>query len=222
MISQYCETRGFKKEAIEFLVLGGKGEEAFVIAQSHEEMDEYAKIILKTDEKNIDEHIRIAQYYEGKSKFGRAAKHYEKSEQFSKSLKLYMSEGEKMIPEMIEMVSKVKIEALTHELLDYLMGEKDNNPKEPQWAFKLYRAIGNVRQAVKIAVDIAQQEQELGNYKYAHDFLLDTFKEIRQSNTKIPFDLNQRLMLIHSFILAKKLVKSNDHLGGARMLVRVA
>ena len=58
---------------------------------------------------------------------------------------------------MIEMVSKVKIysqekhympskiEALTHELVDYLMGESDNIPKEPQWTFKLYRAIGNVK-----------------------------------------------------------------------------
>ncbi len=30
-------------------------------------MDEYAKIILQIDEKNNDEHLRIAQYYEGKS-----------------------------------------------------------------------------------------------------------------------------------------------------------
>jgi len=67
-----------------------------------------------------------------------------------------MSEGENMIPDMIEMVSKVKMEALTHELVDYLMGESDNIPKEPQWTFKLYRAIGNVTQAVKIAVNIAQ------------------------------------------------------------------
>ena len=36
-----------------------------------------------------------------------------------------------MIPDMIDMVSKVKIDALTHELVDYLMGEKDNNPKNP-------------------------------------------------------------------------------------------
>ena len=76
-----------------------------------------------------------------------------------------MSEGEKMIPNMIDMVAKVKIDALTHELVDYLMGEKDNTPKEPQWTFKLYKAIGNVKQAVKIAVNISQQEQELGNYK---------------------------------------------------------
>jgi len=43
-------------------------------------MDEYANIILKTDERNIDEHLKIAQYYEGKSQWGKAAKHYEKSE----------------------------------------------------------------------------------------------------------------------------------------------
>jgi WD repeat-containing protein 19 len=60
MIATYCEQKGSKKEAIEFLVLGGKRENAFVIAQSHQEMDEYANIILKTDERNIDEHLKIA------------------------------------------------------------------------------------------------------------------------------------------------------------------
>ena len=29
------------------------------------------------------------------------------------------------------MVSKVKSDALTHQLVDYLMGETDNIPKEP-------------------------------------------------------------------------------------------
>jgi len=43
-------------------------------------MDEYAKIILQIDERNIDEHLRIAQFYEGKSQWGRAGKHYEKAE----------------------------------------------------------------------------------------------------------------------------------------------
>ena len=58
------------------------------------------------------------------------------------------------------MIAKAKVDALTHELVDYLMGETDNIPKEPQYTFKLYRAIGNTGQAVKIAVNIAQQEQE--------------------------------------------------------------
>jgi len=32
LIAQFCETKGAKKEAIEFLILGGKRENAFVIA----------------------------------------------------------------------------------------------------------------------------------------------------------------------------------------------
>ena len=40
---------------------------------------------------------------------------------------------------MIEMVAKSKVDALTHELVDYLLGETDNIPKEPQWTFKLYQ-----------------------------------------------------------------------------------
>lgn len=73
-------------------------------------------------------------------------------------MKLFIQEGEPKIPDMIDMVSKVKIDSLTHELVDYLMGETDNIPKEPQWTFKLYRAIGNVKQAVKIAINISSQE----------------------------------------------------------------
>jgi hypothetical protein len=30
-------------------------------------MDEYAKIILKIDERNVEEHLKIAQFYEGYS-----------------------------------------------------------------------------------------------------------------------------------------------------------
>lgn len=44
-------------------------------------MDEYAKIVLEhLNEKEVDEHLRIAQYYEGKSQWGKAARHYDKAE----------------------------------------------------------------------------------------------------------------------------------------------
>jgi len=70
-------------------------------------------------------------------------------------------------------------------------------------------------------VNIAQQEQEIGNYKYAHDILLDTFKDIRNSNSRIPFELFNKLMLLHSYQLVKRLVKMGNHLGAARLLIRV-
>lgn len=74
-----------------------------------------------------------------------------------------------------------------HQLLDYLMGDSDGIPKDPNcifslllllliinWfqyylmkkdIFRLYMALGNFAQAAKTAVIIARSEQELGNYK---------------------------------------------------------
>jgi WD repeat-containing protein 19 len=123
---------------------------------------------------------------------------------------------------MIEMVGKVKIDPLTHELVDYLMGEKDGIPKEPKYTFQLYQAIGNTKQAIKIAITIANQEQEVGNYKYAHDILFETYRDIRKNRLHIPYELNQKLMILHSYIIGRRLIKNKDHLGGALMLKRVA
>jgi WD repeat-containing protein 19 len=64
MIADYCNRKGAKKDSIEFLILAGSKAEAFKIATDHEEMDEYARVILTTDEKNFDEHSNIAAYFE--------------------------------------------------------------------------------------------------------------------------------------------------------------
>jgi len=59
---------------------------------------------------------------------------------------------------MIDMVGRVKIDALTHELVDYLMGEKGDGPKPPQHIFKLYIMLGKIGPAEKIAINMASQE----------------------------------------------------------------
>ena len=35
------------------------------------------------------------------------------------------------------------------------MGEMDNYPKDPIWTYKLYRSLGNLKAAAKIAITIA-------------------------------------------------------------------
>lgn len=57
---------------------------------------------------------------------------------------------------------------MIQELLDYLMGEADGQPKDPIHTYRLYRILKNFKNAAKIAVTIASQEQETGNYKAAH------------------------------------------------------
>lgn len=77
-----------------------------------------------------------------------------------KALKLWIKAGELFIDKMIELIEKNSSQDhLVQELLDYLMGEADGQPKDPIHTYKLYRILKNYRNAAKIAVTIASQEQ---------------------------------------------------------------
>jgi WD repeat-containing protein 19 len=102
------------------------------------------------------------------------------------------------------------------------MGEEDGVPKDPNYIFRLYMALGNFKQAAKTANIIARQEQELGNYKVAHLILFETIKDLEAQNVKVPANLRSSFLLLHSYILVKKLVKQGDHVNAAHMLMRVA
>lgn len=78
------------------------------------------------------------------------------------------------------------------------MGETDGTPKDPLWTFNLYLELGNYRQASRIAVIIASGEQEEGLYKDAHEFLFDTYQQLRDKKLKVSQDLHDKLCLIHS------------------------
>jgi WD repeat-containing protein 19 len=119
-------------------------------------------------------------------------------------------------------VGKVNNEALTNQMVDYLTGEVDNIPKDAIYTLQLYKVLGNIEQAVKIAITIATQEQELGNYKSSHQVLFEVFKSLKEEKHPIPYELSQKLMIIHSYNLAKRMMKLNDHVLAARLLCRVA
>ncbi len=59
-----------------------------------------------------------------------------------------------------------------------------------------------------IVVIIARSEQELGNYKVAHSLLFDTYHSLEEYNIKILFELKRALLIVHSYVLAKLLVKN--------------
>merc|ERR1711988_1607974 len=98
----------------------------------------------------------------------------------------------------------------------------DGLPKDPNYIFRLYMALGNYPQAAKTAIIIARQEQELGNYKVAHNILFETHRELEIQRIRVPQALRRPFVLLHSYMLVKKLVKQGDHHGASRMLLRVA
>ena len=81
--------------------MAGMKKEAFVLAQSHGEMDTYADCL---NECTQEERVEIAQFYEGRSMWDRAAKQYEESKNFTKALNLYIKAGELFIPNMINLI----------------------------------------------------------------------------------------------------------------------
>ncbi|CAN0246913.1 unnamed protein product [Ectocarpus sp. 12 AP-2014] len=111
---------------------------------------------------------------------------------------------------------------LTHTLIDFLMGETDGVPKDPNYIYRLYMALGSYSQAAKTAIIIAKQEQDLGNYKVAHGILFETIRQLEDQGIHIPQSLRRSFVLLHSYILVKKMVRRGDHEGAARMLLRVA
>jgi WD repeat-containing protein 19 len=82
--------------------------------------------------------------------------------------------------------------------------------------------MGQFQAAARDAMELARFEQEEGNYRVAHDKLFSTIKQLESLSTRPPSDLLRQLMLLHSYTLVKSLIAINDHVGAARMLVRVA
>jgi len=223
MVAEYCKKQGNIRGAVEFFLLANDEKEAFELATNHDEMDAFVNSMQATGQVHSTQtHISIANYYEGRSLFPMAAKHYDFAGEYQLSLKLYLKCGEKYINQAIDVVGRAQNDSLTHSLIDFLMGETDNVPKDPQYVYRLHQALGNFAQAANTALIIARQEQDLGNYKVAHTLLFNTYNDLVTQKLALPMDLWRRLVLLHSYVLVKRLVKMSDHANAAYMLLRVA
>ncbi|XP_053560025.1 WD repeat-containing protein 19 [Bombina bombina] len=211
--------------AIQFLVMSKCNDEAFQLAQQHNQMEIYADIIGSENTSNED-YQSIALYFEGEKKHFQAGKFFLLCGQHARALKHFLkcpnTDDNIAIEMAIETVGQAKEEILTNQLIDYLMGESDGMPKDAKYLFRLYMALKQYREAARTAIIIAREEQSAGNYRNAHDVLFSMYTELRTQKIKIPSEMATNLMILHSYILVKIHVKRGDHVKGARMLIRVA
>lgn len=129
--------------------------------------------------------------------------------------------GDREIDAAIEVVGKSQNESLTHQLIDFLVGEKDGVPKDPNYIYRLYLALKKYEEAAKTALIIARQEQDLGNYALAHSVVVETIRQLEDAGMKVPLHLRQTFVLLHSYTLMKRFVRRKDHDSAARMLLRI-
>jgi len=51
--------------------------------------------------------------------------------------------------------------------------------------------------------------------------LFDTYQKIKENKMQVPFDLDQKLMIIHSYTIVKRVIKAEDHENASWLLNRV-
>ncbi|XP_064636625.1 WD repeat-containing protein 19-like isoform X3 [Lineus longissimus] len=224
MVAKFFLKLSDYSSAIQFLVMSKCNDEAFQLAQSHNQMETYAEII--GPDATPDDYRSIALHFENERNHFMAGKFFLLCSQYAKALNHFLRcknrEEHQAIEMAIETVGRANDDQLTHQLIDHLMGETDNMPKDAKYLFRLYMALKQFREAARTAIIIAREEQNAGNYRNAHDVLFSMFQELKQNKIKIPTEMINNLMILHSYILVKIHVKRGDHLKGARMLIRVA
>ncbi|ESO89539.1 hypothetical protein LOTGIDRAFT_218902 [Lottia gigantea] len=223
MVAKFFQKLNDYGSAIQFLVMSKCNDEAFQLAQTHNQMEVYADII--GPDATIEDYQSIAVHFDNENNHFLAGKFYLLCEQYIKAMKHFFrcsGEDAQAIELAIETVGRANDDQLTRQLIDYLMGETDGVPKDARYLFRLYMALKQYREAARTAIIIAREEQNAGNYRNAHDVLFSMYQELNQNQIKIPSEMQSNLMILHSYILVKMHVKKGDHLKGARMLIRVA
>nr|KAJ3420801.1 WD repeat-containing protein 19 [Polyrhizophydium stewartii] len=222
MTKAFQAARDFKS-AVEFYLIAGMPNEAFEIAKSQDVVEHFAELV--QEDATNEMLINIAVYFQNKGAFLHAGRFYLHASRYPDALKMFLqcpvTDGTS-IDLAIETVGHAKSDSLTHELIDYLMGETDGIPKDAKYIFKLYMSLGQFKEAARTAIIIAREEQVLGNYRTAHDLLLDNYRQLKRTKAKVPAELDRMLMLLHSYMLVKTLVRIDEHVKGARMLMRVS
>ena len=155
MCAEYSQSVNDFKAAIEFFLLANLKENAFNLAILHDETNDTVSVFeelinyFSTSSTNMledlsNDYVKLAKYYESKNEFLRAAEYYTTCGQYHRAMKLYLKcNSEESIERAIEVVGKARNDVLTHSLIDFLMGENDNTPKDASYIFKLYLSLNN-------------------------------------------------------------------------------
>uniref|UniRef100_A0A915JBW9 WD repeat-containing protein 19 n=1 Tax=Romanomermis culicivorax TaxID=13658 RepID=A0A915JBW9_ROMCU len=235
LIAQFFLKINDQNSAIQFLVMSHCHAEAFKLAIDNDRVEVYASLL--GSETSPEHHVPLAKYFEKRDKYFLAGKHYYFAGFYEQALNLLIKNGDDndSIKIAVECVGTAQDGALTERLLKFLVGETDGVPKvvilleqtdfklslDPRHLFSLYLAKKMFTQASKTALVIAREEQNTGQYRVAHGLLFGMYQELRTQSITIPAEIENNLMLLHSYLLVKNLIKRGSDMQAARMLIRV-
>ncbi len=157
----------------------------------------------------------IAEFFEANGNFLESGRYLLYALKYPEALRMFLQcspNNESAIELAIATIGEAKNDSLTHELIDFLMGERDGIPKDAKFIFKLYMSLGQLKEAARTAVIIAREEQVVGNYRAAHDLLFDNYMQLKKTGGKVPAELDRMLLLIHSYVIVKVCFSRDNNL----------
>uniref|UniRef100_A0A915PT37 Anaphase-promoting complex subunit 4-like WD40 domain-containing protein n=1 Tax=Setaria digitata TaxID=48799 RepID=A0A915PT37_9BILA len=208
LVAKFFTKLGDQDSAIQFLALSQCYQEAFQLAETEQRMDVFADAI--EDDGTVDVFLQLAEYYTRNMNLQRAGFFYYKAKLYSKALEYFLTKGEDA--ETMKTAIACVVEARDPNLSSQL---------NPKFLFKYYISMKMYREAAKTAVVIATEEQANGSYRVAHELLFGMYQELQNEEIKVPSEMRNNLMLLHSYLIIKSLVKRGEHMKAARMLIRV-
>lgn len=227
MLARFYQQIGDYESTLRFLILCGCVSDAFTLAQKQNKLKFYGELLEQADTKPSD-FLTLAQYFESEKYTLLAGKYYFLAKEYSKSLKFllkasaFSNEENSALSIAIDCVATSNDEKLATELIEFLLGESDGIPKDPKLLFRLYMARKQFKEAAKVAVIIANQEQTDGNYRSAHNLLFSMYQELKRNQLSIASNMRYSLVLLHRYILVRFHIKRGEHLKAAKLLVQVA
>eukprot|EP00624_Nannochloropsis_granulata_P005034 evm.model.NODE_35681_length_13224_cov_20.072519.2 len=217
LAAKYCRGVGDMVHCLEFLLLAQQNEEAFEIAKAHNVVDTYAQLLLT---QGCD--VRhVLDYYEQSRAWTAAGRLYHSLDQPAKALPLLLQGG--TIEEAIRMVTTMEY-ASKKEAKDIMVAFLSDGPgKDLRYLGKLYSALGDGPQVVRVALARADQEQRTETYIEARSIVHTAVQDLESLG--VPMSLLEpvqtRFMALHSYSLVKILLRHGHHESAARLLLRV-
>uniref|UniRef100_A0A0N5AB45 TPR_REGION domain-containing protein n=1 Tax=Syphacia muris TaxID=451379 RepID=A0A0N5AB45_9BILA len=221
-IASFFGKSGDQTSAIQFLVISHCYQEAFQLAVNTHQMEVYATAIQDSDSEDL--FLQVAEYYLKIKDTKAAGKYFYKAGNYWRALDNLEFNGED--PESVELIINSAVETKDPELcrrvINFLVGDLDGIPKDPKYLFRYYVAMDMKDEAAATAVIIALDTKNRGSYRQAHQCLFQMHQDLLHKGIRVPYEMDNILMLLHSYTIVKSLIRRNEHMRAARMLSRVA
>ncbi|GAV05730.1 hypothetical protein RvY_15811 [Ramazzottius varieornatus] len=215
--------------AIRYLLISGRGEEAFLIAQQYNQMEIFSQVV--GNDQTLALYEKIATYYSNKREFVKSAQYLIKADQSRKAVELLTklmqrdtidaAEEDFLLNTLVAAAVSSKDMALTDKVVQVLLGNDGGEPKDEKYLLDLYLLSGQHREADKIAVLVAEHHLDSGDYKEAHRVLYRTYIKLLESPRGPSDQLFNLFSLVHSHAVSVVMHTLKEHEKVARMLIRI-